>query len=107
MRIQRTAQGPVADLLPIMGVVFTAFLITGAQSWGLTLAGPQNTGKVLAWMGTAMYAAFALGAPAGTALYTSYGFFSIALATMLLPLAILPLVVRLRRVAPTARVRPV
>ena len=207
MHIQRTAQGPVADLLPIMGVVFTAFLIiglampvlplhvhqglglstfivglvvgsqfaaslisrlwagrhsdsrgakyavviglliaaaagllyllslqfvsepqtsvtilllgrallgagesfiiTGAQSWGLTLAGPQNTGKVLAWMGTAMYAAFALGAPAGTALYASYGFFSIALATMLLPLAILPLVARLRRVAPTARVRPV
>jgi predicted MFS family arabinose efflux permease len=73
----------------------------------LTLAGPQNTGKVLAWMGTAMYAAFALGAPAGTALYASYGFLSIALATMLLPLAILPLVARLRRVAPTARVRPV
>jgi predicted MFS family arabinose efflux permease len=54
-----------------------------------------------------MYAAFALGAPAGTALYASYGFLSIALATMLLPLAILPLVARLRRVAPTARVRPV
>jgi len=34
-----------------------SFIITGAQSWGLTLAGPQNTGKVLAWMGTAMYAA--------------------------------------------------
>ncbi len=83
-----------------------SFIITGAQSWGLTLAGPQNTGKVLAWMGTAMYAAFALGAPAGTALYTSYGFFSIALATTLLPFATLMLVWRLRRVAPTARARP-
>src|SRR2546425_13336370 len=29
MDIQRTAQGPVADLLPIMGVVFIAFLVIG------------------------------------------------------------------------------
>src|SRR6266704_3207836 len=68
-----------------------SFIITGAQSWGLVLGGPQNTGKVLAWMGTAMYAAFALGAPVGTTLA---------------PLATLLLVARLRRVAPTARGRP-
>src|SRR6266704_2284045 len=83
-----------------------SFIITGAQSWGLALAGPQNTGRVLARMGTAMYAAFALGAPAGTALYASYGFDAIALATTLLPLATLMLVWPLRRVAPTARGRP-
>src|SRR6266480_2495920 len=83
-----------------------SFIITGAQAWGLALAGPQNTGKVLAWMGTAMYAAFALGAPAGTTLYASYGFDAIALATTLLPLATLMLVWSLRRVAPTARGRP-
>src|SRR5947208_7394737 len=29
MDIQRTAQGPVADLLPIIGVVFIAFLVIG------------------------------------------------------------------------------
>jgi len=29
MDIQRTAQGSVADLLPIMGVVFIAFLVIG------------------------------------------------------------------------------
>src|SRR5438034_3167782 len=83
-----------------------SFIITGAQSWGLALAGPQNTGKVLAWMGTAMYAAFAVGAPAGTILYGSHGFTAIALATALGPLAALLLVARLRRVAPTARSRP-
>src|SRR5213594_5378 len=83
-----------------------SFIITGAQSWGLALSGAQNTGKVLAWMGTAMYAAFALGAPAGTTLYASYGFDAIALATTLLPLATLMLVWSLRRVAPTARGRP-
>src|SRR6266581_8558671 len=83
-----------------------SFIITGAQTWGLALAGAQNTGKVLAWMGTAMYAAFALGAPAGTTLYGSFGFTAIALATTLVPLAALLLVAPLRRVAPTARVRP-
>src|SRR6266568_1323635 len=83
-----------------------SFIITGAQIWGLALGGPQNTGKVLAWMGTAMYAAFALGAPVGTTLYGSHGFTAIALATTLAPLATLLLVARLRRVAPTARGRP-
>src|SRR6266446_8757820 len=83
-----------------------SFIITGAQSWGLTLAGPQNTGKVLAWMGTAMYAAFALGAPAGTTLYAGHGFTAIALATTLVPLAALLLAAPVRRVAPTAPIRP-
>src|SRR2546425_12963962 len=83
-----------------------SFIITGAQAWGLALSGAQNTGKVLAWMGTAMYAAFALGAPAGTSVYGSFGFTAIALATTLVPLAALLLVAPLRRVAPTARIRP-
>src|SRR5467141_2610447 len=83
-----------------------SFIITGAQTWGLALAGAQNTGKVLAWMGTAMYAAFALGAPIGTALYGAHGFTAIALATTLVPLATLLLVGPMRRVAPTARIRP-
>src|SRR3989475_7464040 len=83
-----------------------SFIITGAQAWGLALSGAQNTGKVLAWMGTAMDGAFALGAPAGATLYGSFGFTAIALATTLVPLAALLLVTTLRRVAPTARVRP-
>src|SRR5437867_9187035 len=83
-----------------------SFIITGAQAWGLARSGAQDSGKGLAWMGTAMYAAFALGAPAGTILYGSHGFTAIALATTLAPLATLLLVARLRRVAPTARSRP-
>lgn len=83
-----------------------SFIITGALAWGFTLAGPDNTGKVLAWMGTAMYAAFALGAPLGTALHANGGFGAIALATALIPLAILLGVVSLPAVAPTARARP-
>ena len=80
-----------------------SFIITGAQAWGLLLIGPQNTGKVLAWMGGAMYGAFALGTPIGTTLYTAHGFTSIAIATTLVPLATLLLVAPLRRAAPTAR----
>src|SRR6516225_1867496 len=74
-----------------------SFIITGAQSWGLAILGLQNTSKVLAWVGSAMFAAFALGAPAGTALYARYGFAAIALATTILPIATLLLVAPLAR----------
>jgi MFS family permease len=80
-----------------------SFIITGAQSWGLAILGVQNTSKVLAWVGSAMFAAFALGAPAGTAIYGRYGFVAIALATTLLPLGTLLFVVPLKRVPSTAR----
>src|SRR2546422_7276794 len=83
-----------------------SFIIIGAQTWGLALSGAQNTGKVLAWMGTAMYAAFALGAPVGSSLYGSFGFTAIALATPLGPLAPLLPVAPLPRVAPTGAARP-
>jgi MFS family permease len=83
-----------------------SFIVVGAFSWGLALVGPQNTGKIMAWVGTAMYAAFAVGAPVGTALYTSYGFAAIALATTLIPLVTLLLVAPRRPVAPAPHVRP-
>ena len=34
-----------------------SFIITGALSWGLALLGAQNTGKVMAWLGTALWGA--------------------------------------------------
>jgi MFS family permease len=83
-----------------------SFIVTGAFTWGLALAGPQNTGKIMAWVGTAMYAAFAVGAPAGTALYAGYGFAAIALATTLIPLVTLLLVAPRRTVAPLPNPRP-
>jgi MFS family permease len=83
-----------------------SFIITGALGWGLALAGAQSTGKVMSWMGTAMYAAFAAGAPVGTALYARYGFGAIALATALVPVLTLLLIAPMKRVAPTARVAP-
>jgi MFS family permease len=76
-----------------------SFVITGALSLGMALMGSHNTGKVMAWVGTALYAAFAAGAPAGTTLYSAYGFRAVALATTLIPLAGLPLLALIRPVA--------
>ena len=86
--------------------VMESFVITGALSWGVALAGPQHTGKVMSWVGTALYTAFAIGAPAGTGLYASRGFTAIALATMLLPLATVGVVAPLRRIEPATHTRP-
>jgi MFS family permease len=83
-----------------------SYIVTGAFTWGLALAGPQNTGQIMAWVGTAMYAAFAIGAPAGTALYAGYGFAAIALATTLIPLVSLLLVAPRPTVAPLPHTRP-
>jgi len=80
-----------------------SFIITGAQSWGLSLAGVRSTSKVLAFVGSAMFAAFALGAPAGNALYARYGFAAIALATTILPIATLLFVAPLAPVPSSAR----
>lgn len=83
----------------LLGVA-ESFIITGALSWGLVLLGPQNTGKVMAWVGTALYAAFAVGAPVGTALYARNGFIAIAIAATLIPLVTL-LIVAPRRAVPS------
>jgi MFS family permease len=82
-----------------------SFIITGAQSWGLAILGVENTSKVLAWIGSAMFGAFAAGAPLGSAVYARYGFSGIVLATTLLPLATLAFVAPLPRIPSTARVR--
>src|SRR5436305_2602013 len=71
-----------------------SFIITAAVSWGLALVDVGSTGKVIAWIGTAMFAAFAIGAPAGSALYGKYGFAAIAAATAAAPLVALMLVAR-------------
>jgi MFS family permease len=76
-----------------------SFVITAAVSWGLVLAGPANTGRVIAWVGMAMFAALALGAPVGTMLYALGGFSAVAVATMVLPLVTVLLVAPLAPVA--------
>jgi len=78
-----------------------SFIITGAVSWGLVLVGSASAGRVIAWVGTAMFAALALGAPIGSTLYDFGGFAAIALATVVAPLATLLLLVWLPAVHPS------
>lgn len=82
-----------------------SFIITAAVSWGMAIVDPRSTGKVIAWVGSAMFAAFAIGAPAGSALYAAHGFAAIALTTAAAPLGTLLLVARLPAVAPIRHVR--
>jgi MFS family permease len=77
-----------------------SFIITGATVWGLARVGPQNAGKTIAWMGTAMFMAFAGGAPLGVALYHWGGFAGVAVATALAPLVTIALVIPLQAAAP-------
>lgn len=78
-----------------------SFIITGAAAWGFVLTGPLNAARVIAWVGMAMFASMALGAPAGTALSAHGGFATVAAATTLVPLATLLIVVPLRAVSPS------
>jgi MFS family permease len=82
-----------------------SFIITGGVSWGLMLAGERNAGRVIAWVGMAMFAALAAGAPLGTLLYRSGRFAAIAAATTLLPLVTIVLVAGLPPVMPRHGVR--
>jgi MFS family permease len=77
-----------------------SFIITGGVSWGLALAGQQNAGRVIAWIGMAMFAALAVGAPLGTTLYNADGFAAIAGATTLIPLVTIVFVAQLSPVTP-------
>lgn len=80
-----------------------SFIITGATTWGLARVGPANAGKVIAWMGTAMFAGFAAGAPLGTLLFGYGGFGAVSLATALAPLATLAIVAPVRGLRPAQR----
>ena len=80
--------------------VAESFIMTGALLWGVGLLGDSNAGKAMAWIGTALFAALAVSAPAGTSLYAGYGFMAIALVAAVLPIFGLPLIARLPATPP-------
>ncbi len=98
MRFAGSPSVSVAVLLAGRAVLGAAesFIITGAIVWRMARVGAQNAGKVIAWMGTAMFAAFAGGAPLGVTLYGAGGFGAVAAATVLAPVATMALVGPLR-----------
>lgn len=77
-----------------------SFIITGGLSWGLGLVERDHAGKVIAWVGTAMFAAMAFGGPFGTMIFNSHGFAAIALVTTALPLLVLVALLRLPTLSP-------
>ena len=107
LRFVSAPSASVAFLLLGRAVLGAAqsFIISGAFIWGVALAGSRNTGQVMSWVGTAIYVAFAVGAPAGSAIYSARGFGAIALATTLIPLLALGLVASRPAVAAAASER--
>src|SRR5947207_1479089 len=75
----------IARLLPLDIAVFLVYL-TGAMAWGVQLGGPKNAGKGLMSVGIALYAAMAIGAPLGIAIFNSGGFAVLALMVAATPL---------------------
>jgi MFS family permease len=60
--------------------------VTGCVAWSIASVGPQRAGMSMSWTGIAIFAALAVGAPAGMALFTRSGAGATMLACVLSPL---------------------
>jgi MFS family permease len=60
--------------------------VTGCVSWSIASVGPQRAGMSMSWTGIAMFAALAIGAPIGMALYKGYGLQAVMIACIVAPL---------------------
>jgi MFS family permease len=60
--------------------------VTGCVSWSIASVGPQRAGMSMSWTGIAMFAALAIGAPIGMALYQGYGLQAAMVACIVSPL---------------------
>lgn len=77
-----------------------SLIITSGMLWGLGLVAPERSAKVIAWVGMSMFAALAVGAPMGSALYAHFAFLGIAIASTAIPLAALAIISPLRPLLP-------
>jgi MFS family permease len=69
-------------------------LVTGGVSWSIASVGPPRAGMSMSWTGIAMFAALAIGAPIGMALYQSYGLEATMGACIVAPLIAAVIAVR-------------
>jgi len=60
--------------------------VTGCVSWSIASVGPKRAGMSMSWTGIAMFAALAIGAPIGMALYQTYGLEAAMVACIVAPL---------------------
>ena len=99
---------PASLLLLLAGRVVLgigeSFMVTGALGWGVLLLGAAEASKAMSWLGTSLYAAFAIGAPVGTYLYGHFGFVAVACATAVVPAAAMLLILPMPAAARPAHV---
>src|ERR1700684_803098 len=76
-------------------------LVTGCVSLSIASVGPQRAGMSMSWTGIAMFAALAIGAPVGMALYRHWG-----LATPMIACVIAPVLAVMIAVGATSYVSP-
>jgi MFS family permease len=77
-----------------------SLVVTSGMLWGLGLVASNRSAKVIAWVGMSMFAALALGAPLGSAIYTHFAFLGIALTSTAIPLVALAIISPLRPLIP-------
>lgn len=79
-----TTQPALAMALVIAGRLLTgvaeSFVVTSTMAWALTRLGPAHAGKVIGWIGMAVFASLGAAAPVGTALHARFGFGGMAVA---------------------------
>ncbi|MGF6241834.1 MULTISPECIES: MFS transporter [Paraburkholderia] len=69
----------------LLGLAESLF-ITALAAWSIGRVGSEYAGRAMAWSGIAMYAALAVGAPLGLAIYRAAGFGAVAACAVLAPL---------------------
>lgn len=60
--------------------VAESFIVTSTMAWALVRLGPAHAGKVIGWIGMAVFAALGASAPVGNALHAQFGFGGLAIA---------------------------
>jgi MFS family permease len=82
-----------------------SLLVTGMLAWGIGTVGQPRAGRVMTWVGLAIFASLAVGAPIGVGLSDAFGFPTVAIACLVLPLAALALTLSVPITMPVAGAR--
>lgn len=79
-----TGQPPLAMALVVAGRLLTgvaeSFVVTSTMAWALVRLGPAHAGKVIGWIGMAVFASLGAAAPVGNALHANFGLGGVAVA---------------------------
>ena len=91
------ALGAVVAARLLLGVA-ESLLVTGGLTFSIATLGAAHTGKVMVWVGVAVYASLAFGTPLGAMLAERTDFFVLGVATCVLPMVGLALTRAIRPV---------